>query len=403
MLWVALATLIMMLTGEIYDTRAIAKLFAALRESITDSVPDEAARAKALHAAAGFEQAFETHRLQLVAFAECIDRADHDYRATQSDYTACAERAQAERAALRRSLAALQIEYQASLSPEQHALVLRALRARPEARLLDPALAVEPASRARRRSRGIEGVATQRHLTLPRNVVSIVYGPLVPSTFGQRYPSRIIDAGTSYARDGDADAEWYTRVGIRIGLFDDVEASVVLPFQLAPEFDFDPALIVLSQQIRLDAVDVVLRLSFQSPGDTGWAFSPAAIVKLRGRWLAFQAGLLAPMEIGTVRSPRAPVGGFNVPLRLTWNVLPALFLIAESGLAYENLERSDGLAVPLGFGAGYTVLAGSRLFEITGSWSFDRWLVPEREAGEPSVDWSAFRVQLGASFYFKAL
>lgn len=410
MLWFALATAIMMLTGEFYDDRAIAKLFKALRETIAVSVGDAPHRARALRAVDGFERAFEAHRRDLEEFTACVERADRKYRATQADYAACTDRAQSQRVVLRRTLDAVEREYEAALSPAEHALVTRSLTERPEARILDAQLTLEKAhSRTTRRSRGVEGVAAQRHLTVPRNVVSIIYGPLPASTFGQRFPSKIIDAGTSYARrDGGADGaavakEWHTRLGIRFGLFDDFEAGVLVPVRLAPDVALEPTLVALTQQFRFRSVDLAFRFSFQSPGDVGWALAPGAILKLRSQRLALHTGLLAPMEVGTLREHRSPTIGLNAPVRLIWNVLPSLYVTGESGVAYDNLDVSDGLTIPLGFGAGYTWLLGSRLLELTSSFTWDRWLLPSRPDDAAALQYKSYRVAFGAAFYFRAL
>ena len=228
-------------------------------------------------------------------------------------------------------------------------------------------------------------MAAERHLTLPRNVVSIVYGPLGPATFGQRYPSKIIDGGTSYARgawagsgSGGAD-EWFTRLGVRFGLFDDFEAGALfLPFELAPQFHFDSVLVFLSQQFRFDALDLAIRFSFQTPGDTGWALAPGVVLATHGRQIALQVGAFMPMEVGSFGEPTAPRVGLNAQLRVILNLVPSFFLTGETGVAYDDLSAPDLLTIPLGFGAGYTLLAGKRLLEFTTSFTWDHWLLPSR-------------------------
>jgi hypothetical protein len=418
MFWVALATAIMMLSGEGDDTRAILALITGLRQAITHTVPAEARREQALRAITEFEQAFTKHREQLQLFGKCLEAADRNYHATHADYEACSARLEPQRIALRHVLDSVQHEYEAALSPAERAGVVQSVTALPQAWILDPALATEaaqghlqPTSPAR--LRGVEGVAAQRHLTLPRNVVSVVYGPLGPTTFGQRYPSAIIDAGTSLAHakvagsnapGAAAQDEWYTRLGVRFGLFDDIEAGALfLPLRLAPDFAFDPILVFLTQQFRLEALDIALRLSFQTPGDTGWALSPGVLLGARGRQLAFQAGVLLPMELGTFREPRSPLVGFNAPLRVTWNLVPTFFVSADTGLAYDQFDVPDGITVPLGFGAGYTLLAGSRLIEFTTSLTWDRWWLPSQPNDVSAFQFGIFRVALGATLYFQAL
>ena len=418
MFWVALATAIMMLSGEGDDTRAILALLTGLRQAIAQTVPAEARREQALRAITQFEQAFAKHREELQVFGKCLEAADRNYHATRADYQACTARLEPQRIALRQVLDSVQHDYETALSPEERAGIVQNVSALPQAWILDPALATEAAQghlqdASRARFRGVEGVAAQRHLTLPRNVVSVVYGPLGPTTFGQRYPSRIIDAGTSLAHadvagSGTAAAAaqdvWYTRLGVRFGLFDDIEAGALfLPLRLAPDFAFDPILVFLTQQFRLDALDIALRLSFQTPGDTGWALSPGVALGTRGRQLAFQAAVLLPMELGTFREPQSPLVGLNVPLRVTWNVVPSFFVSADTGVAYDQFDVSDGLTVPLGFGAGYTLLAGSRLIEFTTSFTWDRWFLPSRPNDVSAFQFGVFRVGFGATLYFQAL
>jgi hypothetical protein len=52
---------------------------------------------------------------------------------------------------------------------------------------------------------------------------------------------------------------------------------------------------------------------------------------------------------------------------------------------------------------GYTVLAGSRLVEFTGSFSWDHFLVPGRPSGASALQPAVFRAAFGASMYFQAL
>jgi len=77
--------------------------------------------------------------------------------------------------------------------------------------------------------------------------------------------------------------------------------------------------------------------------------------------------------------------------------------MGETGLAYDNLDVSDSLTIPLGFGAGYTWLLGSRLLEFTGSFAWDHWLVPGKPSGASTFQYGSYRVAFGASFYFQAL
>jgi hypothetical protein len=191
---------------------------------------------------------------------------------------------------------------------------------------------------------------------------------------------------------------------VRFGLFDDFEAGALfLPFELAPEFHFDSVLVFLSQQFRFDAFDLAIRFSFQTPGDTGWALAPGVVLGTHGRHIALQVGAFVPMELGTFGEPTAPRVGLNAALRVVVNLVPSFFLTGETGVAYDNLSAPDLLTIPLGFGAGYSLLAGSRLFEFTASFTWDHWLQPSRPNDLAPFQFGAFRVALGASMSFQAL
>ena len=415
MLWVALATAIMLLSGELSreadDGATLSLLLAALRKSTIQDVADAPRRAAALRALASFELGLAAYRRQLATFKACIGAADKRYGATRADYDACSAPLESERTSLRASLATAQSEYEAAVTQAERARVASSVLSLPEARLLDPARAPEKTP-IPTRSRGIEGVVSERHLTLPRNVVAVMYGPLSSATFGQRFPSRIIDGGLSYAHraQGGADTTgtpselWNLRGGARVGMFDDFEAGALfMPFQLAPKFRFDPVLIFFTQQFRFKGFDLGVRASFQTPGDTGWGLNPGLLLGIPGRRFAARVGLLLPMEVGTTKRPIAPMVGLNAPLRVTWNPLPSLFVSADSGVSYDDLSLKGALEVPLGFGAGYSLLAGSKLFDFTTSFTWDHWLSPAPEQGAAHLDMEAFRVALGASLYFQAL
>jgi hypothetical protein len=191
---------------------------------------------------------------------------------------------------------------------------------------------------------------------------------------------------------------------VRFGLFDDFEAGALfLPFQLSPDFDFDAVLVFLTQQFRFEGLDLGVRFSFQTPGDIGWVLAPGIVLGTHGRWINLQAGVFVPLEVGTFGEPRSPLIGLNAPLRLTWNLLPSFFLTAESGVAYDDLSKPDLLTIPLGFGAGYTVLVGSRLIEVTASFTWDHWLLPGQPNDLSVVQFGMFRLAIGASLYFQAL
>ncbi len=415
MFWVALATAIMMLSGEGDDTRAIAALLASVRQAITQLVPDAGRRAQALEAVTTFEQTFAQHREALQTFGKCVEAADREYQATRADYAACTAPVEAQRAAMRQAIETVQREYEAAVLPAERSAIARSAGQQPEAWVLDPTLLnahnqpVPPPSRYR----GVEGVAAQRHLTLPRNVVSVMFGPLSTATFGQRYPSAgVVDGGVSYLHrrlSGTdpppvASDAWHVRMGVLFGLFDDIEAGALfLPFQVAPEFEFQSITVFLTWQFRFQDFDLAARFSFQTPGDGGWAISPGVMLGTHGRRVAFQAGVFAPMELGSFKEKQAATLALNAPARATLNLLPSVFLQAKAGVAIDDLSSSSTLSVPLGFGAGYTLLFGKRVLELTGSFDWDRLLMPNPNPGLAALQPKLFRATAGASMYFQAL
>src|SRR5436190_19838030 len=100
MFWVALATAIMMLSGEGDDVRAVAALIAGLRQAISAHVEDEARRDRALDAVGQLELEFKDHREELESFGDCVEAVDRKYDATQQDYDACEARIEDARARL---------------------------------------------------------------------------------------------------------------------------------------------------------------------------------------------------------------------------------------------------------------------------------------------------------------
>src|SRR3954470_5716100 len=137
MLWVALATAIMLLSGELSreadDGAILAVLIAALRKATTQEVADAPRRAAALRALATFDAGLLAYRRQLVAFKACIAAADRRYGATRADYDACSGPLETERASLRTSLATAQTEYEAAVTEPEKARVARRVLALPEA------------------------------------------------------------------------------------------------------------------------------------------------------------------------------------------------------------------------------------------------------------------------------
>ena len=107
MLWVALATAIMLLSGELTreadDGTTLARLLEVLRKSTIQDVTDAQRRAAALRALDSFDLGLAAYRRQIATFKACIAAADGKYNSTKADYDACQAPVEAERAASRAS------------------------------------------------------------------------------------------------------------------------------------------------------------------------------------------------------------------------------------------------------------------------------------------------------------
>ncbi|HEY0464740.1 MAG TPA: hypothetical protein VGC79_11045, partial [Polyangiaceae bacterium] len=140
MLWVALATAIMLLSGELSreadDGKMLARLLEVLRKSTIQDVPDAARKAAALRAIRTFELGLEAYRRQIASFKACIAEADGRYGATRADYDACQAPVEAERAQLRQSLVTAQNEYEASVTEAERTRVAQTVMATSAATLL---------------------------------------------------------------------------------------------------------------------------------------------------------------------------------------------------------------------------------------------------------------------------
>jgi hypothetical protein len=72
-------------------------------------------------------------------------------------------------------------------------------------------------------------------------------------------------------------------------------------------------------------------------------------------------------------------------------------------VAYDDFDVADSVSVPLGFGAGYSLLAGSRLIDLTGSFTWDHFVQPGTPNDRSLVQPEVFRAAFGATMYFQAL
>jgi hypothetical protein len=410
MFWVALATLIMMLSGDGDDTTAVAGFLKAVRESAMVRVEDPTRRAQVVSAVDDYQKLFVLHRQKQNELAGCIEQADRNYRATEQSYAACEGAFAAHWTSLRAKLTATRERLEANLLPAEADAMGRDLVSNQDAQaVVSRGEASVSAPPKPRRGRGLQGVAAQRHLTVPRNTLSILVGPGLPITFGQRFAAGSIEAGVNYRRvdAGGAGAtdQWIVRGGVVFGLFDDFEAGALfIPIEISPNPHFDDVTVFLTQNFRFKKLDIAARFSFRTPGEVGWGFNPGVALRYRPLSnLALDAAVHLPFEIGSFSDPKQPTLAFSVPLRATWNVTPHAFLLANTGVAYDDLSHVSSAALPLGAGLGYSLLLGKRLIDFTGTFDWEGLVRFSTPSDQDTMNPGSYRVSFGATMHAQAL
>ena len=91
MFWVALSTLLMVMTGQGDDTYVFREFLENLRDGIEQHVTDPARRQRALDIVDDTAEAFRTHRERVNVIGTCVERADRTYKVTAADYERCLE------------------------------------------------------------------------------------------------------------------------------------------------------------------------------------------------------------------------------------------------------------------------------------------------------------------------
>ena len=89
MFWVALSTLLMVMTGQGDDTFVFREFLENLRDGIEQHVTDPGRRARALGVVDDTSQKFRTHREKVNEIGVCLERADRRYQVTAADYEQC--------------------------------------------------------------------------------------------------------------------------------------------------------------------------------------------------------------------------------------------------------------------------------------------------------------------------
>src|SRR5688572_13662465 len=89
MFWVALSTLLMVMTGQGDDTYVFRAFLDNLRDSVEEHVTDPARRARALSVVDDTSNKFRSHREKVNQVGVCFERADRRYQVSAADYEHC--------------------------------------------------------------------------------------------------------------------------------------------------------------------------------------------------------------------------------------------------------------------------------------------------------------------------
>lgn len=129
MFWVALASLILVLTGGGDDTKAFREQMARNRAALQAVVGDSARIGLATTAIDDAERAFGDHRARLDEMGRCIERLDRTYRVTAAEYDGCTAGADASWDRLTDEVVAAELRMRQALSDAEWAAVQDSLRA----------------------------------------------------------------------------------------------------------------------------------------------------------------------------------------------------------------------------------------------------------------------------------
>ena len=254
---------------------------------------------------------------------------------------------------------------------------------------------------------GTIGVYSQRHLTQARNSLGVVIGPKHNALLGSRFGDNpAFDAGYQLIRSelrtpGNIDMPssqlvHQANAGVMFGLLDNLEAGAIfLPFTLWPDFSYDAIRVPITYSFMTKNVDVGIRLHIKTPGDTGWGFSPGAPLLVRLGHGRIDTGFYLPLY----KPDEGLMFGLNVPLRAGYNFTPNLYAGLEGGVYIPDFTAIDelGVRVPLGAFAGFTVLGGQSIYDITASFMWDDFAYLGVDDFE-TLQYESFRFSIGLSW-----
>lgn len=250
---------------------------------------------------------------------------------------------------------------------------------------------------------GLGGSYTSRHLTTPYNSLTTILGPGQTPLFGQRYRGYVRDGGVSYAHntpishDGAVGQnQAWTSLGVAFGLGAHVEAGALfLNLRYTPDFALADFPVFITYGWTFGPLDVGARFSFLTPAESGtWSLNPGVPLLLRLGHTRIDSGFILN---ATLDQPTTL--GFNLPLRVTHNITPHIFLGAETGLFDGAFTVKGDTAFSLGALLGYTMLLGKRVVDVSASMTWDNFLLPNAPSGSGTFQLDTYRCHLGITMH----
>jgi hypothetical protein len=130
MIWAALATAIMLSSGEGDDFGAVFRFLEMTRAELPAVIADPDRRSEAVLALADVEVVVHYSMVSARIFSECLEVADRDYRATREDYDRCGTQYESSIEELGRRYTAARLRFEAAIQPSENAALERRIRAK---------------------------------------------------------------------------------------------------------------------------------------------------------------------------------------------------------------------------------------------------------------------------------
>lgn len=261
---------------------------------------------------------------------------------------------------------------------------------------LSALLSTSPSYADQYRRPGLGGPFATRQLTTPYNALSTIIGPGHTPLFGQNYRNQVGEAGLSYNSQGEVGEELWLRVGAAFGLFPHLEAGALfLPIRLAPSVEVAGIITYITYGFTFGPLDVGARLSFSTPvGSSAFSLNPGVPVLLRLGRGRIDSGIFINPELS-----KPVTVGMHVPFRYVHNLTPRIFAGLSTGFHETTFGSPSDTTISAGFLGGYTQVFGSRVFDFTTQFTWDRLLLLDPPSGSVEVIPGAYRLELGVTFH----